>query len=70
MKSHESPLPDTFSLADLLELVNSTEAEKMESGEEARRITRAMRQLASSDDNLRLIKNKNQDVLRKLSLNS
>ena len=53
VKSQDSPLPDTFSLEDLLELVDSTEVEKMESGEEARRITRAMRQLASSDDNLR-----------------
>ena len=66
MKSQDSPLPDTFSLADLLELVNSTEAEKMESGEEARRITRAMRQLASSDDSLRLVIHKYYDVMRKL----
>ena len=40
-------------MADLLDLVASTEMEKMESGEEARRITRGIRQLSSSDDNLR-----------------
>ena len=53
VKSQESPLPDSFNMTDLLELVDSTEMERMESGEEARRITRGIRQLASSDDNLR-----------------
>ena len=53
--SADSPIPEGFSLADLVELVERVEVEREVEAVEQRRLTRAIKSLASSEEALRAL---------------
>lgn len=56
VKSHgDSPVPDTFSTADLLDLVDRLSLDKVEDtkSEQARKVTKCIKHLCCSDEALR-----------------
>ena len=53
--SADSPIPEGFSLADLVELVERMEVEREVEAVEQRRLTRAIKALASSEESLRAV---------------
>ena len=54
-KTRDSPIPDTFSTADLIDIVDKIDVSKTDDKDHLRQVTRCIKHLCNSEESLRLV---------------
>ena len=55
VKTRDSPIPDTFSTADLIDIVDKIDVSKTDDKDHLRQVTRCIKHLCNSEESLRLV---------------